>query len=68
MRSNPCMQSKKGRKKKLESVSSRMMMMMMMMIVVEVEEVGFLGLRLHHLDSYVILSSTDLLFCNALTE
>ena len=67
MRSNPCMQSKKGRKKKLELVSSRMMMMMMM-IVVEVEEVGFLGLRLHHLDSYVILSSTDLLFCNALTE
>ena len=61
------MQSKKGRKKKLELVSS-MMMMMMMMIVVEVEEVGFLGLRLHHLDSYVILSSTDLLFCNALTE
>ena len=64
------MQSKKGRKKKLELVSSRMMMMMMMMmmIVVEVEEVGFLGLRLHHFDSYVILSSTDLLFCNALTE
>ena len=35
---------------------------MMMMIVVEVEEVGVFGLGLHHLDSYVILSRTDLLF------
>ena len=45
---------------------------MMMMIVVELEEVRVFGLRLLHLDSYVILSRTDLLFCvsviNALTE
>ena len=43
---------------------------MMMMIVVEVEEVGVFGLRLHHLDSYVILSRTNLLFgvINALAE
>ena len=40
-----------------------------MMIVVEVEEVGVFGLRLYHLDSYVVLSRTDLLFCiNALAE
>ena len=76
MRSNPCMQSKKCRKK-LGLVSSRMMMMMMMMIVVEPmmivvepEEVGVFGLRFLRLDSYVILSRTDLFLCviNALTE
>ena len=43
---------------------------MMMMIVVELEEVGVFGLRLLRLDSSVMLSRTDLLFCviNALTE
>ena len=43
---------------------------MMMMVVVELEEVGVFDLRLLHLDSYVILSRTDLLFCviNTLIE
>ena len=62
------MQSKKGRKKKFgvgfkqndDDDDS----------VVELEEVGVFVLRLLHLDSYVILSRTYLLFCviNTLTE
>ena len=51
------MQSKKGRKKIGVGFKQN-------------DEVGVFGLRLHHLDSYVVLSRTDLLFCviNALAE